>query len=480
MNAEELAALAADLSPEQIDRLVESLPPGTAELLLADLSQQEDKANLPPLLAHQTPPSTDWDGWLLTGGRGVGKTYAGARWIGDLAADVPGLRGRIIAPTLGDAVSSVVLDPQSGIIASHPEATFMRSGVEGVRLVWPNGSTVWCVGTASPSAVDRLRALTNIDADLFEEAAANPYLADAVEQARLSRRGNRLPKPLWAATTTPRPLPTIREWVKGGDGETIAVTRATTHDNPHTPDAYRRLADKLKGTRIYRQEVLGEIVDDVEGALWTFEDLQRSHRVDRDLIIDSLTSIAIGVDPPSGSGTCGIIVVGVDAANDVFVLDDYSLEDVTAGQWAGAVASAHKDYHQSTGIEPVVIAEINQGGRMVTEVLRQARLSMPLKTVRATQGKQTRAEPVALLWEADEQHAYMAADAETMSLAKLEDQMLTWVPGTFSPDRVDALVWAVTHLRNRPGGSARVTNPARAGRTVPRRGATSSRGRYGR
>lgn len=769
MNADELAALAADLSPEQIDDLVQSLPPGTAEILLAELSHEDEQANLPPLLPHQHPPSSDdWDGWLLTGGRGVGKTYAGARWIGDLAADTPGLRGRIIAPTLGDAVSSVVMDPQSGIIATHPEAELKRSGVEGVRVVWPNGATIWCVGTASPSAVDRLRALTNIDCvaagvtvaterglvpiekiqpgervwtrqglrrvlavidkgerpthrlttsagelrgtadhrawtgtewreiglfkqgdmiescispfrasgftgqmipvdtstarevrqctlssgstsmvqcpqgmtsttltmtrptttpatcsawsegstagitlpfvtgipnrkpresqglrdiglnslamrlsalsvgpsspiatmprtgfgsapnsagsgipgngskeriggtfiarsaeqrhgsakmspqgrlpepvaarvlqslptghvervydltiegcpefyaggvlvhncDLFEEAAANPYLTEAVEQARLSRRGNRLPKPLWIATTTPRPLPTIREWIKGGDGEVISVTRATTHDNPHTPDAYRRLADKLKGTRTYRQEVLGEIVDDVEGALWSFDDLKRSKRLDRKTVLDGLSTVAIGVDPPSGAGTCGIVAVGATDAGQVYVLDDYSLEDVTAGQWAHRVAEAHTDLHTLTGIEPVVVAEINQGGRMVTEVLRQASLSMPLKTVRATEGKKTRAEPVALLWEADEQHAFLSPE-DVDSLAKLEDQMLTWVPGTFSPDRVDALVWAVTHLRNRPGGSARVTNPARAGRVVPQRGATSSRGRFG-
>lgn len=479
MELDDLAALAVGLTAEQIDDLVTSLPPGTAEVLLAELTHEDEQANLPPLLPHQSPPTTGWDGWLLTGGRGVGKTYAGARWIGDLAATTPGLRGRIIAPTLGDAVSSVVMDPQSGILASHPEAQLKRTGVEGVRVVWPNGATIWCVGTPTPSAVDRLRALTNIDADLFEEAAANPQLAGAVEQARLSRRGLRLDRPRWIATTTPRPLPTIREWIAGGDGETVAVTRATTHDNPHTPEAYRRLADKLKGTRSYRQEVLGEIVEEIEGALWSYEDLKRSRRADRATVLDGLSSVAIGVDPPSGSGTCGIVVVGLDGRDDVYVLDDYSLEDVTAGQWADRVATAHQEYHALTGIEPVVVAEINQGGRMVTEVLRQADLSMPLKTVRAAQGKKTRAEPVALLWEAEEQHAFLSPD-QVDSLAKLEDQMLTWVPGDFSPDRVDALVWAVTQLRNRPTGQARVTVPGRSGVVIPRRGSTSSVARYSR
>lgn len=116
---------------------------------------------------------------------------------------------------------------------------------------------------------------------------------------------------------------------------------------------------------------------------------------------------------------------------------------------------------------------------MVTEVLKQADMSLPIKTVRATEGKKTRAEPVALLWEADEQHAFMSPESAD-SLAKLIDQMVTWVPGTFSPDRVDALVWAASHLRNRPSGKGKATVPGRMGMAVPRRGSVSSGGRYSR
>lgn len=763
----DLRDLVTELTPEQLTELVESLPPEEAEAALT-LLHADDPGDLssgpPALLPHQQPPAEGWDGWTLAGGRGSGKTMAGSRWIGDLAADTPGLRGRIIAPTLGDAVNSVVLDPQSGVLAAHPEARLIRSGVEGTRVVWANGSTLWCVGTPTPSAVDRLRALTNIDCltgdalvttdrgpvrmdrvttrdrvltrdgwcrvlwsgakgtradlyevevadgrtlrgtgdhpvwtetrgwvtmrflkntdilrtcehgnssaaspstsasgatsmtpedepftgqsgsrstvrcrragtstistttrattgsttstrsplpsttgytvrpagvgparrvsdrpsvsgghgrvplapfassavtssptgtthqigfgsaltaatsgtgtlsgsgpsspmpsvssvvptsgpsgtrppepypspatvrvlrstpisgaaeqvydltvegahefyangilvhncDYFEEAAANPQLQNAVEQAQLSRRGHRLPKPLWIATTTPRPLPLIRQWYAGGtEDERVVVTRATTMDNPHTPAAYRSYAASLQGTRLYRQEVLGEILDDVEGALWTQHDLDRSTIAPaaRAEVLSALTSIVVGVDPPSGSGTCGVVVVGATPDGTVYVLDDYSVTDPTPNEWAGAVAAAHADY-TSRGLEPLVVAEVNQGGRMVTEVLRTAHPSLPIRTVHAAQGKQARAEPVALLWEADEQRARLAP-ATPDGLSLLRDQCLAWVPGTFSPDRLDAMVWAVSHLRRRAGqGTSSVGVPhARTSRLVQR------------
>lgn len=420
------------------------------------------------LLPHQQPPTNhDWDGWLLTGGRGVGKTLAGSHWIAHLAATTPGLRGRIIAPTLSDAVNGVVHDPDSGILAHDPTATYRPSGAEGVRVVWPNGATVWCVGTANPRDVDRLRALTNIDIDLFEEAAANPHLADAKKQADLSRRGSRLPKPLWAATTTPRPLPTIREWIAD---DAVAVTRATTFDNPHTPDIYREHAAALEGTRLYRQEVLGEIVDDIEGALWRQTDLDRSRitPAERAEILPTLTRFVVGVDPPSGSGTCGIVVAGIDRTGILYVLDDYSLTDVSPHEWASATCTAAREY------DALVVAEINQGGRMVTEVLRATAPDLPVTTVNAAQGKQARAEPIALLWEAEHQVARMAG-ATDVALSKLEDQMCSWIPGMFSPDRVDALVWAATYLRGKSSHVGSVTVPGR----IARIGATRTSSRSG-
>lgn len=446
----------AALTDDELVELAASLPPEHAATLAALDTTSSHHSSTLELLPHQKPPPEGWDGWVLTGGRGVGKTLAGANWIANLARTTPGLRGRIIAPTLADAVNGVVQDPDSGILAADPTAVYRPSGAEGTRVTWPNGSTVWCVGTSSPRDVDRLRALTNIDADLYEEAAANPNLAQAVQQANLSRRGSRLPKPLWIATTTPRPLPQIKTWL---DDPTVAVTRATTFDNPHTPDAYRAHAEALKGTRLYRQEVLGEILDDIEGALWVQADLDRSRLTpeERADLLSTLTRCVVGVDPPAGSGTCGIVVAGVDPAGIVYVLDDYSRTDVSPHEWATAASAAAREY------DALVVAEVNQGGRMVTEVLRAAAPDLPVTTVNAAKGKQTRAEPIALLWEAEHQSARLAG-ADNAALAKLEDQMCSWIPGTFSPDRVDALVWACTYLRGRASHVGSVTVPGRVTR----------------
>lgn len=440
-------ATLAQMSPDQIRDLLASVPDAHLATLAAATEPQllGEKVTLLP---HQAPPEDDWDGWVLMGGRGCGKTFTSAYFLGDLAASTPGLRGRIIAPTLSDAVNSVVNDPQSGILAHFPKAVLKTHGPEGTRLVFPNKSTLWCVGTPTKKDVDRLRALTNIDVDLFEEAAANPMLKEAVEQANLSRRGNRLAKPLWIASTTPRPTEQIKEWKRDSEdvlglGEIIVLRHARLQDNPHTPDAYHRHAERLKGTRIYRQEILGEILEDVEGALWTQADLDRSKRT-----VDwrTLAQVVVGVDPPSGAGTCGIIVVGKDHAGNIYVLADYSLEDAQPGEWARRVVQASEDFGGA-----LVVAEINQGGRMVSAVMKVEKSNLPITTVRAAEGKQTRAEPIAILWEAEEQVGFLAeqegALAAGVDLALLTDQCIEWVPGVGeSPDRIDAMVWGSTYL----------------------------------
>jgi phage terminase large subunit-like protein len=440
-------ATLAMMSPDQIRALLDTVP-DTHLATLASATEPALMGDKVDLLPHQLPPEDGWDGWVLMGGRGCGKTFTSAFFLGDLAAKTPGLRGRIIAPTLSDAVNSVVNDPQSGILAHFPKAVLKTHGPEGTRLVFPNKSTLWCVGTPTTKDVDRLRALTNIDVDLFEEAAANPNLEAAVEQANLSRRGTRLPKPLWIASTTPRPVVQIKEWKKEsedvlGKGEIIVLRHARLQDNPHTPAAYHRHAERLKGTRIYRQEILGEILEDVEGALWTQANLDRSRRkIDwRDLV-----QVVVGVDPPSGAGTCGIIVVGKDAEGQIYVLADYSIEDAQPGEWAQRVVQASDDFGGA-----LVIAEVNQGGRMVSAVMKVQKSNLPITTVRAAEGKKTRAEPIAILWEAEQQVGFLAEQEcaldAGLDLALFCDQAIEWVPGIGdSPDRIDAMVWASTYL----------------------------------
>lgn len=437
-------ATLAMMTPEQIRALLDEVPDAHLAAL-AEATEPQEQGEPVTLLPHQAPPDDGWDGWVLMGGRGCGKTFTSAYFLGSLAAEVDGLRGRIIAPTLSDAVNSVVNDPQSGILAHFPKAELKTHGPEGTRLVFPNKSTLWCVGTPTTKDVDRLRALTNIDVDLFEEAAANPNLAAAVEQANLSRRGNRLPKPIWIASTTPRPVEQIKEWKKESEdvlglGEIIVLRHARLQDNPHTPPSYHRHAERLKGTRIYRQEILGEILEDVEGALWTQADFDRSVR---EIDWRDLAQVVVGVDPPSGAGTCGIVVVGKDKDGEIYVLADYSIEDAQPGEWARRVVQAHEDFGGA-----LVIAEINQGGRMVSAVMKVEKPNLPITTVRAAEGKKTRAEPIALLWEAEEQVGHLAKQVPVdFSLDLFIDQCIEWVPGIGdSPDRIDAMVWGSTYL----------------------------------
>lgn len=460
-----LAEAITELSPKQREIFIKRLPPAAAEhakeILTKYATKQAQSGKRVELLPHQKlpPPEKIKRGAVLAGGRGSGKSFGAAYYLARVAESTPGLRARVIAPTLSDAVHAVALDPDSGILAHSPSAQFKSSGVEGARIIWPNGAVCFLVGTPTLKDVDRLRALTNIDLDHYEEAAANPRLAEAVKQADLSRRGRRLHHPVWIASTTPRPVPTYKEWLKDPD---VHVTHGTTMDNPHTPDQYREYAESLKGTHLYEQEILGNVMDDIQGALWTRVNLEKSLIRDPDVrteLFSVLERIVVGVDPPSGHGTCGIAVVGVtDRLKDplglarIVVLDDFSISSASPGQWGSRVLDAAQAYGAS------IVAERNQGGLMVESTIQQAAQSrgedfVAVTLAQASISKERRASPVALLWEVDPQRALIAPPAgDVARIAELIDQLATWVPGTFSPDRLDAMVWAANYLMT--GGSA--------------------------
>lgn len=431
LDRDTIAAILADLSPGERAALAAATPTNNGRTIVVQ--------------PHQRPPPGDWDGWVFMAGRDAGKTFAGMAWLADQARTRPGLRARIIAPTLDDAILSCVEGP-SGLLTLDPSASFHPSVPGGSRVVWPNGSTVWTIGTHTPRSVDRLRALTNIDVDVFEEAAANPQLTAAVEQAALSRRraGAR-----WVATTTPRPLPVVKAWKSD---PTVVVTGGTSHDNIHGDPQWRaKLEAAYAGTRLYRQEVLGEIVDDVAGARWRYEWLDRS-RVPA-LPDDVALRWAVGVDPASGTGTTGVVAVAIDRDGHVYVTDDAS----TAGhpaEWAHNVLRL-ADLRNAT-----IVAEKDQGGRMVGEVLTtHAGRAVPIKSARARSvgDKQTRADAAAILWEKHPSEGHLVG-----SLPLLEDQLTGWVPGErhLSPDRLDAMVWAILWLRSTAHAPTTVHVPA--------------------
>lgn len=391
--------------------------------------------------ARARDESTDPLGFAMLAGRGAGKSFAAMWELHTTLMETANIRARVIAPTLGDGIAAAVDGPNGLLTLSKGQAKWLPSAPGGACVRYPNGSRAWIIGTPTEKDTDRLRALTNIDFDVFEEFFAIPVAEKAFEQAALSRRrGERR----WLISSTPRPHHLIKRWE---DDPRVEVRHGTSMDNKYIPlDWLHTLNTTYYGTRLYRQEVLGEVIEDVEGALWKANDIERSKVLGPASAVASICDrIVVGVDPPTGNGTCGIVVVGQDAGGHMYVLDDRSVEEATPHVWAARVKEAADTY------DAVVIAEINQGGQMVKEVINSAGHALPIHTVNATKNKKTRAEPIALLWEVEEQIIHMVTQS-----TKLIDQMCEWVPGEgASPDRVDALVWACWYLRSRHTATVR-------------------------
>lgn len=403
---------------------------------------RERLSNRVVLQPHQIPPWRSPEdreytghGFVMLLGRGGGKSFA-TMWDLHLhLQSIPNLRARVIAPTLGDGIAAAVDGPNGLLKLSGGTARWLPSAPGGACVRYPNGSRVWIVGTPTEKDVDRLRALTNVDYDVFEELFANPCAQSAFDQAALSRRRGVM---RWVVSSTPRPHQLIKDWEEDGN---VTIRRGKSTDNKHIPlDWLAKLEKMYRGSRLYRQEVLGEVLEDVEGALWKAQDVERSRVAGPPSAVAAICDrVVVGVDPPTGQGTCGIVVVGQSADGQIFVLDDRSVEDASPHEWAARVKSAADTY------DAVVVAEINQGGQMVKEVLNAGGHVLPIHTVNATKSKKTRAEPIALLWEVEEQIVHMVTQS-----TKLVDEMCDWVPGEgASPDRVDAMVWACWYLRSR-------------------------------
>jgi phage terminase large subunit-like protein len=400
-------------------------------------------------LPHQIPPDPPWLLWMLFGGRGSGKTAASAKYFYDHIMGppcMPGVPGghwaSIVAPTLGDAVTSCVTGP-SGLILHDPKIKVLnRPG--GIIARFSNGCEVKLFGAHSPEDVERFRAGGNRCLCWAEEMAAWRYLEESWQQIRYGLRSG--PRPHAIASTTPRPKKLIRELV---EDPKVVVTKGNTRSNPHLPDDIKdQLYADYADTRMGRQELEGEILEDVEGALWTNEVLDET-RVTPDSVPD-MNKVAVSVDPSvmSYGDECGIVVGGMSwqwnrpnvprpEQTHGFVLDDLSIQG-SPHEWARKAVDA---YHQWNA--DLVIAERNQGGEMVQEVIWGIDPNVPVKLVSASKGKEARAQPIANLWFQGRCHM-------VNSFKKLEDQMTTWDPydpdPSWSPDRMDALVWLFHEL----------------------------------
>ena len=433
--------------------MVASLSAAARERFLNDLTIGERLA-LPYLFEfwahpHQLPPEGDWRSWVILGGRGAGKTRAGAEWVRSMVEGArpldPGRCRRLaLVGETQDQVREVMVHGDSGILASSPPDRKPRWVASRRTLVWPNGAEAMCFSAHDP---DSLRG-PQFDAAWADELAKWPRAQDTWDMLQFGLRlGDR---PRVCVTTTPKNVEALVALLAL---PSTVVTRAPTEANRAYLAAtfLEEVRARYEGTRLGLQELDGELLEDVDGALWTREGLEGC-RAGR---LPELSRIVVAVDPPAGAGktsdACGIVVAGVVASGEArdwqaFVLEDASVQGASPLGWATAAVEAARRWGADR-----VVAEVNQGGAMVEQMLRQVDPMIAVRSVHATRGKVARAEPVAALYEQGRvRHA--------AGLRDLEAQMCLMTAGGFagsgSPDRVDALVWALTELMLGAGKAA--------------------------
>jgi phage terminase large subunit-like protein len=425
--------LSASLANSNPADLLARLTPAEIELLLDDWGVNARPDQLPPLAAQG---GGDWTIWLVLGGRGAGKTRAGAEWVRGLAlglppfADKPIGRIALVGETLAD-VRDVMIEGPSGLLAVHARAERPTWTPTRRRLAWPNGVSALAFSAEDPES---LRG-PQFGAAWADELAKWPYPEETWDMLQFGLRLGMRPREM--VTTTPRPVALLKKLMAD---PRAAITRATTRDNAANlaPTFLEAVVGRYAGTRLGRQELDGEMVEERADALWT-RDMIEAGRVDEP---PPLARIVIAVDPPASSGkradACGLVAAGIDRDGIVHVIADATLERARPAEWAEAAIALYRKLEADA-----LVVETNQGGEMATSVLTEMDASVPVTPVRATRGKYLRAEPVAAL---SAQGRLRFAGR----FPKLEDELCDFGAGGLSngrsPDRLDAMVWAVTAL----------------------------------
>lgn len=379
---------------------------------------------------QKAPSGNEWTTWLILGGRGAGKTRSGAEWI--TAQVQAGARRLALVGETYEDVREVMITGPSGLMAvGFPEhrPTYEPSRH---RLHWPCGAEAHIFSAEDPEG---LRG-HQFEVAWSDEVGKWRQADDAWSNLQLGLRlGDR---PRQVVTTTPRPLPLLKKLLE--DKRTVTSRASTYRNKGHLADTFlTEIASTYEGTRLGRQELLGELVEDCAGALWYWDMIEGA----RVTTVPPLSRVVVAVDPPVTSGPdadeCGIIVAGVTGEGrekTAYVLHDGSVAGLSPAAWA-ARAVAVADTHKADRI----VAEVNQGGDLVEELIRLADPQAAFSAVRATRGKLVRAEPIAALYERGRvRHVGAFPD--------LESQMTSFT-GTgreASPDRLDALVWALSFL----------------------------------
>lgn len=423
---------------------------GEAERLIAGL----DGASL-EVLTHdwdlwarddQMPPEGDWTAWLVLGGRGAGKTRTGAEWVRAMAtgrapfAEEPAGRIALVGETLSD-VRDVMIEGISGLLAIHPRAERPAWQPSRRKLTWPNGAVAQVFSAEDPEG---LRG-PQFDAAWADEVAKWRYAEATWDMLQFGLRlGSR---PRQVATTTPRPVPLLKRLM--ADGRTV-VSHAPTHRNAANlaPGFLETIVGRYAGTRLGRQELDGELIEDRADALWRRGAIEVARVEDA----PELARIVVAVDPPAssnaGADACGLVVAGLGADGMAYVLKDASESGLRPAGWAARAVGLWRRFAAD-----MLVAEVNQGGEMVAAVIREVDPGVPVTMVRATRGKWVRAEPVAALYEQGRVRHVGCHPA-------LEDEMCDFGPAGLSsgrsPDRMDALVWAITALMLGRGAEPKV------------------------
>jgi predicted phage terminase large subunit-like protein len=369
-------------------------------------------------------------------------TRCGAEWVRRCVCGPTPLGGgsyariALVAETAADA-RDVIVEGPSGLLAIHPPGFSPKFEQSKRRLTWPNGAVAMIYNATEP---DQLRGPQH-EAAWCDELAKWRYAQETWDMLQFGLRLGAHPRQV--ITTTPRPIPLIRDFL-AREGQGVAITRGSTYDNRANLAAsfFKTIVKRYEATRLGRQELNAEILDDMPGALWTRAMLDASRVASAAL--PQMQRIVIGVDPAAKASArgdktseTGIVVAGLGEDGQGYVLDDLSCRLSPAG-WARKVAAAFDRYSANA-----IVVEINQGGAMVETVLRAERAGLPLRQVRASHGKTARAEPIAALYE-------QGRVSHAGAFAALEDQMVLFTPfgieGDGAADRVDALVWALSDL----------------------------------
>lgn len=420
-----LRSLVKNHTKKEIEATIAELPDNVVQQLLYDW----------PLWAreNQLTPTGDWFVWLILAGRGWGKTRVGAEQI--RAWQEQGVkRFALIGQTPGE-VRDVMVEGESGIIATSPKWNMPKYEPSKRRLTWPNGAVATVYSGENPEV---LRGPQHEKA-WIDELAKFRYQQDMWDNLILGMRLGNAPQMI--VTTTPRPTKLMKSLIKH---PTTHVTRGTTYENrENLAQVFLDvILDKYEGTRLGRQELSAEMLDDNPGALWSRGWIENN----RTTTLPTLTRVIVAVDPAATSSAkadeTGIIVAGIDSDRHGYVLEDMTIK-ATPEQWARVAIDAFNKWNADK-----IVGEANNGGDMIETILKNINPDIPYKKVWASRGKATRAEPVSALYERNKIH-------HIGYFPDLEDELCEWEPGLSSPNRLDACVWAFTELILKGGQSIR-------------------------